>query len=200
MIEPLRQGFRRTLDVVFPCDCEHCGEIVPEAARWKFLCENCADRIDWIRGPVCEICGHPYPGIGAGQACEHCEALEPVFTSGRCAVLVPVPLHRTRERERGFNQSVVLARALAKTLPVAGIENLLLRRRRTGTQTRLPRADRMKNVRGAFALSPEAVVRADLTYVVVDDVFTTGSTMNECCRVLRNAGAKSLKVLAFAHG
>lgn len=243
MIKPFERMLRRSLDVVFPRDCGHCGEIVPEGGSWDYLCEDCGDRLDWIRGPVCETCGHPYPGIGSNQPCEHCEALDPVFSSGRCcvlhrevgaslvrglkyhrglyfatdmaamvadsaeivehvrgAILVPVPLHPKRERERGFNQSAVFAHALAKVLPVEGVESLLERGRSTVTQTRLPRAERLKNVRGAFSLSSVAAVRADLTYVVVDDVFTTGSTMNECCRILRKAGAKSLKVLAFAHG
>lgn len=243
MIESLRSGLGRVLDLIFPSDCEHCGEAVEDDSQWKFLCQGCASRIDWISGPVCETCGHPFPGIGVGQACEHCEALDPAFSSGRCgvlhrevgaslvrglkyrrgryllgdiarmaasrpdlvehvrgAVLVPVPLHRDRERERGFNQSLAMANAMAKTLPVAGVEELLQRRNNTVTQTRLPRAERMKNVRSAFVLRPQATLSADLTYVIVDDVFTTGSTMNECARILRAAGAESLKVMAFAHG
>lgn len=243
MIEPLRSGFRRVLELIFPSDCEHCGEAVEDDSPWKFLCQGCAARIDWISGPVCETCGHPFPGIEVGQACEHCAALDPAFSSGRCCVLhrevgaslvrglkyrrgryllgdiarmaascpdlvehmrgvvlVPVPLHRDRERQRGFNQSLALANAMAKTLPAAGVERLLQRRNNTVTQTRLPREERMKNVRGAFVLRRGMTLRADLTYVVVDDVFTTGSTMNECARTLRTAGAESLKVMAFAHG
>lgn len=118
----------------------------------------------------------------------------------RGAVAVPVPLHAVRERERGFNQSQWLAEAWAAILPLAGVEPLLRRERWTSTQTRLAREDRVRNVRDAFALSTGAAVRADLTYVVVDDVFTTGSTLNECCRILRRAGAGSLKVLTLAHG
>jgi len=118
----------------------------------------------------------------------------------RDAVLVPVPLHPSRERERGFNQSLWLAQCWAEVLPVAGVQLLLNRSRWTGTQTRLDREERRRNVRGAFAVCPNVVVSADLTYVLTDDVFTTGSTLNECCRVLRRAGAVHLKVLTLAHG
>jgi ComF family protein len=118
----------------------------------------------------------------------------------RGAVLVPVPLHPARERWRGFNQSALLAKAFARELSVAGCAGLLERARNTATQTRLTREERLRNMRNAFALKAGAELRADLTYIVVDDVFTTGSTLNECCRVLRRSGAKTLKVLTFAHG
>ena len=243
MTRLLRAGLQRAIDLFFPRDCVHCGEIVSEDSQWKYLCNPCAERLDWVRGPLCERCGHPYPGIENGQSCEHCEALDAVFSTGRCCVLhrdvgvsliralkyqrarhladdlagmvatnpelvahlrstvlVPVPLHPQRERTRGYNQSLVFAQALAGALPGVTLAPMLCRARSTPSQTQLPRAQRMKNVRGAFILAEGAVVRADLTYTVVDDVFTTGSTMNECCRALRKAGARSLKVMAFAHG
>ncbi len=233
----------RALDVVFPRSCLGCDEPISSGEGWDSLCPRCVRRLDWIHPPYCETCGHPFSGIGTGQACSHCELLEPVYASGRCcllhrdlgaeivrelkyrdarylgadmrriarqvygladfvrdAVFVPVPLHPARERERGFNQSTWLAGEWARVLPVRGVEALLIRARWTGTQTRLDRSHRGENVRGAFALCPGAEVSADLTYVLVDDVFTTGSTLNECCRTLLRAGAGQLKVLTLAHG
>lgn len=107
--------------------------------------------------------------------------------------LVPVPLYRRRERERGFNQADALCRRMSRSagLPVW---RALRRVRSTRQQTRLSHEERRSNLRGAFAPVPRRpVVGAHL--LLVDDVFTTGSTVHECARVLRAAGAASVRVL-----
>jgi len=111
---------------------------------------------------------------------------------------VPVPLHRARKRERGFNQAEVLAALLADRTgkPLC---QALQRTRYTTTQTRLDRHERMENLRGAFRVrQPVAVQRRHL--ILVDDVFTTGSTVEECARVLMGAGAASVRALTVARG
>lgn len=115
------------------------------------------------------------------------------------AVLVPVPLHARKARERGFNQSLLLAQALAR---VGGgrVEELLRRDVDTRSQTEFDRKTRQANLKNAFALVPGARLTPDLKYVLVDDVFTTGSTLNSCARVLRRAGVLNLDVVTFAHG
>lgn len=119
----------------------------------------------------------------------------------RGTVLVPVPLHPRKARERGFNQSALLAAALAE---VAGagthVRELLRRTTDTSTQTALDRKTRQANLKNAFALAPGAALIADQKYVLVDDVFTTGSTLNSCARTLRRAGALNLDVITFGHG
>ncbi len=117
------------------------------------------------------------------------------------AVLVPVPLHSTKLRERGYNQSEKIAETLAATTNGRSrVENLLVRQLYTETQTQLNRQQRHQNVKNAFALTPDAVVIPDQLYILVDDVFTTGSTLNACATVLRNAGATRLKVVTLGHG
>lgn len=117
------------------------------------------------------------------------------------AILVPVPLHPDKERERGYNQSDRIARALARaTDSRSKVENLLRRTKFTLTQTRLNREDRHRNVKNAFALAPDAVVVSEQQYILVDDVFTTGSTLNACAAVLRKAGAEHIKVATLGHG
>lgn len=114
------------------------------------------------------------------------------------AALVPVPLFARRGRERGFNQAAVLARLVGRSagLPVLG--NRALRRvRETETQTHLSREERRRNLRGAFVVPHPALVR-DRELVLVDDVFTTGSTAHECARTLRAAGAAGVRVIAVA--
>jgi len=112
-------------------------------------------------------------------------------------LLMPVPLHRKRLRERGFNQALLIARILAREwdLPLAMAG--LVRARWTIPQVRLSAAERAQNVRGAFAVAdPGAVARKRI--LLVDDVFTTGSTVDECARVLRRAGASEVLVVTVA--
>lgn len=117
------------------------------------------------------------------------------------AVLVPVPLHAVKLRERAYNQAERIVEALARaTGGRSRVEKLLLRTKYTQTQTRLNREDRHRNVKNAFALAGDAVVIPDQQYILVDDVFTTGSTLNACAAVLRKAGAERIKVATLGHG
>jgi ComF family protein len=116
------------------------------------------------------------------------------------ATLVPVPLHAIKLRERGFNQSERIAKLIARRTDAEGVASLLERTVFTQTQTRLSRNARDANVKNAFALAPDAVVIPDHRYILIDDVFTTGSTLNACAAVLREAGATRLKVATLGHG
>lgn len=107
-------------------------------------------------------------------------------------LIVPVPLHRARRRARGFNQAAEIARHL----PVASAE-VLRRVRATVTQTDLPADERRANVEDAFAMRRGTSVRG-LVVVLVDDVSTTGATLEACARVLRNAGARDVRALTAA--
>jgi ComF family protein len=117
-------------------------------------------------------------------------------------VVVPVPLHPRREYERGFNQAEDLASHLG--LPVA---RLLTRVKHTHSQIELPRHERQENVKDAFALSqgprslipgPRSLIPDPRIVVLVDDVSTTGSTLEACARVLRDAGVKEVRALTAA--
>ena len=109
----------------------------------------------------------------------------------RFDVIVPVPLHPVRERERGFNQAQLLAELLTVSAR-APLRLILERTRYTTTQTAHDRAERMENLHGAFRLRKNQDVR-DLRVLLIDDVLTTGSTLSECARVLKNAGAISIQ-------
>jgi ComF family protein len=119
----------------------------------------------------------------------------------RGATLVPVPLHARKARERGYNQAVLLAEALARA---AGedtrVDPLLRRVVDTQTQTAFDRRTRMANLKNAFALARREALNPNHHYILVDDVFTTGSTLNSCARELRRAGALNLDVITFGHG
>ncbi|WP_077646482.1 phosphoribosyltransferase family protein [Salinivibrio sp. IB643] len=110
-------------------------------------------------------------------------------------VLLPVPLHWRRRWQRGFNQSLHLAWALADNLDTRVVDTYLSRARHTAPQQGLSRQDRLHNLRGAFALHgplPASHV------AVVDDVVTTGQTVSQLCRLLRKAGAKTIDVYCLA--
>jgi len=109
------------------------------------------------------------------------------------AVLVPVPLGRRRQRQRGYNQAAELASALGRQAGVPVWPALLSRHRETGTQTRLGRAQRLANLAGAFrARATERPV------VLVDDVFTTGATLVSAARALLDAGAPAVGAVTLA--
>ncbi len=176
--------------------CEHCETLVPEfrEGRTAILC----------RGPGRALVHvlkyhhgwHVLEDIRRlmGQVPGYADFL-------RDAVLVPVPLHPRKLRERGFNQSRLLAQCAVQA---AGggteMKELLVRVVDTPTQTRLDRATRRANLKNAFALAPGAVITRGQHYMLIDDVFTTGSTLNACAAVLRRAGALNLDVATFGHG
>jgi ComF family protein len=117
--------------------------------------------------------------------------------TGMCGPLplVPVPVHAARQRQRGYNQAALLARALATEagLPVSDI---LERRKSTARQHGLGKAARLHNLRGAFALREGA--RTPPRVILVDDILTTSATLEACARVLRDAGAASVYGFAIA--
>ncbi len=106
-------------------------------------------------------------------------------------VLVPVPLHRAKRGERGFNQAESIARSALKNLPrpLEIAADILVRQRATQSQVGLTREQRLENMRGAFRVAhPERIRGRDV--IVVDDVMTTGTTLSECARTLKRAGAE----------
>ncbi|KRF02176.1 competence protein ComF [Frateuria sp. Soil773] len=112
------------------------------------------------------------------------------------SLIVPVPLHPRRLRERGFNQALELGRPLARSLAVPLRHDLLRRRRATAAQTELDAAGRRRNVRGAF--EADADVRWPAHVAILDDVMTTGATLSECARVLKGAGVARVDAWALA--
>jgi ComF family protein len=112
-------------------------------------------------------------------------------------VVMPVPLHRERERERGYNQSYLIARPLAKALALPLEAKILIRTRSRPSTLLLSRTDRWRAVRGAYALREGQQVD-NLRILLVDDVMTTGATLDSCARTLKQAGAAVVLGLTVA--
>ena len=107
---------------------------------------------------------------------------DPRFSELPAPVLVPVPLHWRREFRRGFNQAELICRELSQQTSIPTLK-LLRRKRYTTTQTRLSRGERLKNLKGAFCVSGDLAEYRSI--IIIDDVFTTGSTSEECAQLLR---------------
>lgn len=201
------------IDFVRPPHCTTCGHPFYGVVEGERMCPHCEGLEPAFRegrtavlfkGParalVIELKYHRGLHVLADVAAIFRRAPH-ILAHARGAVLVPVPLHPTKERERGYNQAALLAEALAAA---AGgetrVERLLRREVNTQTQTAFDRRTRMANLKNAFALAPGAALNPALHYILVDDVFTTGSTLNSCARTLRRAGGVNVDVVTFGHG
>ncbi len=111
--------------------------------------------------------------------------------------IIPIPLHPVREKERGYNQSTYIAKGFFTEIPSYIHTGLLFRTRQTKSQTELYREERQQNVAGAFRLKNEGEIIGK-EVILVDDVITTGATMNECARVLKDNGVKNVYGLGLA--
>ncbi len=196
--------------------CTLCGRPFPDAAGDDHVCGACLARAphfsaarSWACYPREEIEDHPLRQVVQrfkyGRKVSLGKPLGRLLARGcreflaGCGadVIVPVPLHPQRLRWRGFNQSVLLARQIGRAYRIPLDPFVLLRTRPTSPQTQLSEEDRRRNVRGAFSLHPERSVEGK-TVLLVDDVCTSGATVNECSRVLKRNRAKRVLVATLA--
>lgn len=195
---------------IVPPFCETCSEPFDGSINTAFTCANCAHRAIHFDAAVAA-----YRGRGIVREVIHqfkynrqihlrhvvarwlCAALDDErLRNIQFDLIVPVPLHPARQRERGFNQASVLAELLSAQTSIP-CKPLLKRMRYTTTQTALDRSERMKNLHNAFRLRKNADVRG-LRVLLIDDVLTTGSTLSECARILKRAGATSVHAATAA--
>lgn len=125
------------------------------------------------------------------------ERLEGFITEVAPEVMIPVPLHQTRMRQRGFNQALLLAEPLSRRWGIPLLRGGMVRIRPTEPQVNLAATERKINVRGAFAVADVDAVNGRRV-LLVDDVLTTGSTANECARILKEVGASQVRVVTVA--
>jgi ComF family protein len=192
------------------CDC--CGDPVAGSIDHDFICYACsaespsfdaarsATRYDGVAGDALRQLKYEH-AVWLAPDLAHilhlCAAAE--YPGASFDMLVPVPLHHTRRRERGFNQSALLARELGRRISLPVHFGAVRRIRPTATQTHLTAKGRLSNVQNAF----QPTKRNGLTgrnVLLVDDVMTTGATVNACAKALKKGGAASVHVITVARG
>ena len=185
----------RTCALPVPAGVSQCGDCIKHPPPF----DACLAAVDygypWSR-VLTEFKFQPDPGWAAAIADLLREAPGVTQALEAADLVVPIPLSRARLRERGFNQALLLARRLAKDKASSG---LLLRIRETEAQSGLARARRLRNLRGAFALEPAQAHRVTgQRILLLDDVLTTGATLQAAATVLRAAGAGHITAMAVA--
>ena len=210
------------LDIFFPIECLGCG--LPD----KWLCEQCFSQLslnknffetidffpsyldgffiasDWQQKILQKLI-HSYKYNFNRELAEilgrlliiKFKHILTVYSELREVTLLPIPLHKKRKAWRGFNQAELLAEILAENFNVDLRGDLLKRIKNTKPQVGLKSLKRAENISGAFQVMGEA---RGQTFLLLDDVITTGSTMNECAHVLKQAGADKVYGLAVARG
>jgi len=201
-LAPFLEGL---LDALAPPLCVACDEALPPGGQG--FCQGCEPLLEPAPGDLPRasfLYGGPMADamrkFKYGGRSEYASIFVPLMLADASAVardvaaVVPVPLHQRRERERGYNQSALLARRLATELGLPFAPRALRRVRDTPPQASLDLKKRLSNVRAAFAANGPAPARV----LLIDDVRTTGSTLSECASVLRAAGADRVYSLVLA--
>jgi len=197
---------RQRWRAVRPPWCERCGQPEPHFGPCR-LCNQWPAALKSVRsaawlddGARQAVHGLKYGGLPriADDLAAAMGSIRPE-TDGP-SVLIPIPLARKRLRERGYNQSEKLARALARQWRIPVLLDVLVRTRETPTQTALTPGTRLANVRAAFAVANVqcSMINDHSTLIIVDDVFTTGATLAEAARALEQAGATRVMGVTFA--
>jgi len=200
---------RAFLNLIYPLSCAVCGEKI---TRNCGLCAACLSRIQ--RNDY-GIAACQYEGVlkkavrlfkygGFMSLANAFSDLLLEFMAKRTDikdidVIVPVPLHPVRFRERGFNQSNILCAPIAKRYGIPARPACLVKVRHTKPQSILDRAERLRNVRRAFSVADKASIKGK-NILLVDDVYTTGATIHEAARALKKAGASCVSAITLAKG
>ena len=208
--EYLCDGCESKIVRIVPPFCETCSEPFEGSINTAFSCANCAHRTIHFDAAVAAYRGrsvvrdviHEFK-YNRQMHLRHLVArwLRAALDDERLRdrqfdIIVPVPLHPARQRERGFNQASLLAELLAAHTSIP-CKPMLKRIRYTTTQTALDRFERIENLHNAFRLRKKTDVRG-LRVLLIDDVLTTGSTLSECARVLKRAGARAVHAATAA--
>ena len=112
-------------------------------------------------------------------------------------IIIPVPIHKKRKAQRGYNQTQLIASKISKYLKIKLCDDVLIKSKNTIAQSKLNKNKRKQNIKGAFKILNSEKIQGK-NILLFDDIYTTGSTVNECSKILTRAGAKRIGVLTIA--
>ncbi|AJQ26064.1 ComF family protein [Pelosinus fermentans] len=209
------------LNILYPPKCPYCKTLVQEHGAW---CSSCLSAIFAVR--EINVLEHRLKALDSCRVvCEYTGGLKRIIhdmkfrqqkkygihlnwllTNSKLAhtfstieYVIPVPLHTARLRERGYNQTEVIFKKWSKKENLQWMPELLVRGKHTIPQWELTLAKRKENLKGAFVITRPLLVK-DKHILLVDDIITTGITLDECAKVLKESGAASVHGLAIASG
>lgn len=198
-------GCRKDIPYHKPPFCRKCG--IP-VGRANSVCDRCfretfafgqglaAFPYEAVRDAIRCFKFDGYESYGKGLGMLMAEFGKQYYTQSY-DLLIPVPISKKKKRQRGFNQTEILSVEIMKVMGIPMNEKLLLRQRDTTPQNQLDVKERKRNIEGAFALSQEGTVEGK-RILLIDDIFTTGNTVNECARTLLMNGAAEVDVFALS--
>ena len=201
------------LNALFPPRCILCDEVLEEKG---YICSLCREKELFMEEPSCKSCGrsilrqeeslcgnckrHHFSFSGGMMLYQLTEEIEGAITElkyhGRIQGIVPVPIHKERRRKRGYNQAEIIGKGLEKQTGIPLYSDVLQRNKKTKALKDCSPAERLQNLFSAMDCGelPEELKRI----LLVDDIFTTGATMEACSRKLLDAGAEEVYILAIA--
>lgn len=187
----------------------HCGK--PLQREEEEYCRDCGNRSSHIRqgrsvwlhrgrvpGAIYRFKYHNKRRYGKVFASEMARCFGDELKRWGIGLIVPVPLHASRKRRRGFNQAEVIADELSRLTGIPMRNDVLFRIRRTRPQKQLGENERRQNLQGAFAVRKNLDLSENL--LLIDDIYTTGSTVERCAKMLRLAGAENVYFLTISIG
>lgn len=217
--------FERILNLIFPPKCIFCNKILNFGAK-LYICEDCHTKIPYMKNGsikhikannyyddiicICEYSGiikealirykfFNRPSFGRTFAQLVYDRINEMPDWGKVDIIISVPLHRKKEQKRGYNQSHLISKQLGGLLGIEVNRTLLIRTKNTDSQSLLNRGERLQNVKDAFQVTDINSVNGK-SILILDDILTTGTTLNECCKVLKNAGAGKVTAAVVATG
>ena len=212
-IQQLAQtGIKELTDIVFPPACPVCGGVLGfEKGRRRQICQDCDNRLEYIGEPRCMKCGKPLKKTDTQQFCYDCTVKRHFYERGvvaqQCGALIgkwdidlvlPVPMYAAKQRKRGYNQAELIARELSKNLNLICASEILVRTRKTTPMKELNDEERRKNVERAFLVKENVVKYKKI--LLVDDIYTTGATIDSCAKILYQKGAQKVYFLCLCAG
>lgn len=223
----MHKMFNIILNLIFPPKCTFCESLLDEDSELR-ICEACYKKIPFnnqlimrtlessnaseCNGTVCacrylgivqesliRFKFHNKPGYYRTYAALIYDKLTKVLDTKKIDIIMSVPLHRQKQISRGYNQSYLISKQLSKKMNIPECSFLIKRTKHTDAQSLLDKEDRRENVKGAFSIADPKALKSK-RILLIDDILTTGCTIDECARTLKRAGARFVIAAVVASG